>query len=570
MTVVDYKTQDLIAQARAWAEMDPDPSTRAEATVLTTRAEAGDRHAVEKLHAAFGSRLTFGTSGLRARLGAGPARMNRVVVMQTAAAVAQYLREAGASLTGPSAIHTTRRSGDMPVVVIGFDARANSDVFARDTAEIMAGAQVRAVLLPGPVPTPVLAFAVRELDADAGVMITASHNPVGDNGYKVYLGGVHRGAQIASPVDAEIARRIDAVAQSVPVTALPRGDAEHAPTDILDAYVARTAALVPEPLFRPRVAYTALHGVGGETFRRVLRQAGYATPIPVTEQDDPDGSFPTAAIPNPEEPGALDRVFALAHEIGAELVLAHDPDADRLAVGVPVPSTTGGAPVFRRLTGNEVGLALAWWACDRASRAGRTEGSIACSVVSTPALESLGKAFGYPVIRTLSGFKWIARVPHLIFGFEEALGYLVNPETLHDKDGISAGLAVLALVGDLHAAGLTLLDKVTELTQTHGAFVSSQLSMRTDAARIAEKMAALRKSAPASIGGSAIVSVDDYARGFNRLPATNLLAWHLANGSRVMLRPSGTEAKLKVYVDATSPEALEHIDADVRALFAAS
>jgi len=569
MTVVDYKTQDLIAQARAWAEMDPDPSTRAEATVLTTRAEAGDRHAVDKLHAAFGSRLTFGTSGLRARLGAGPARMNRVVVVQTAAALAQYLREAGASITGPSAIHTTRRSADMPVVVIGFDARANSDVFARDTAEIMAGAKVRAVLLPGPVPTPVLAFAVRELDADAGVMITASHNPVGDNGYKVYLGGIHRGAQIASPVDTEIARRIDAVAQGAPITALPRGDVEHAPGDILDAYVARTAALVPEPLYRPRVAYTALHGVAGETFRRVLRHAGYATPIPVTEQDEPDGSFPTAAIPNPEEPGALDRAFALAHEIGAELVLAHDPDADRLAVGLPVPSTTGGAPVFRRLTGNEVGLALAWWACDRASRAGRTQGSLACSVVSTPALESLGASFGYPVVRTLSGFKWIARVPHLIFGFEEALGYLVNPETLHDKDGISAGLAVLALVGDLHAAGLTLLQKVTELTHAHGAFVSSQLSMRTDVARIAEKMAYLRKSAPASIGGSAIVSVDDYARGFNRLPATNLLAWHMADGSRVMLRPSGTEAKLKVYVDATSPETLEKIDADVRALFAA-
>lgn len=570
MTVVDYKTQDLIAQARAWAEMDPDPSTRAEATVLTTRAEAGDRHAVEKLHAAFGSRLTFGTSGLRARLGAGPARMNRVVVVQTAAALAQYLREAGASLTGPSAIHTTRRSDDMPVVVIGFDARANSDVFARDTAEIMAGAKVRAVLLPGPVPTPVLAFAVRELDADAGVMITASHNPVGDNGYKVFLGGVHRGAQITSPIDTEIARRIDAIAQAGPITNLPRGDVEHGPTDVLDAYVARTASLVPEPLYRPRVAYTALHGVGGETFRRVLRQAGYALPIPVTEQDEPDGSFPTAAIPNPEEPGALDRAFALAHQIGAELVLAHDPDADRLAVGVPVPSTAGGSPVFRRLTGNEVGLALAWWACDRASRSGRTEGSLACSVVSTPALESLGTSFGFPVVRTLSGFKWIARVPHLIFGFEEALGYLVNPETLHDKDGISAGLAVLALVSDLHASGVTLLDKVNDLTQAHGDFVSSQLSMRTDAARITEKMASLRKSAPESVGGSNVVAVDDYSRGFNRLPATNLLAWHLANGSRVMLRPSGTEAKLKVYVDATSPEALEKIDADVRALFAAS
>jgi len=567
---VDYKTQDLIAQARAWAEMDPDPSTRAETTVLTARAEAGDRYAVEKLHAAFGSRLSFGTSGLRARLGAGPARMNRVVVAQTAAALAQYLRDAGASITGPSAIHTTRRSSDMPVVVIGFDARANSDIFARDTAEIMAGAQVRAVLLPGPVPTPVLAFAVRELDADAGVMVTASHNPVGDNGYKVYLGGVHRGAQITSPLDAEIARRIDIVAKTVPITDLPRGDVEHAPRDILEAYVARTAALVPEPLYRPRVAYTALHGVGGETFRRVLRQAGFALPIPVTEQDEPDGSFPTVAIPNPEEPGALDRAFALAHQIGAELVLAHDPDADRLAVGVPVPGTTGGAPVFRRLTGNEVGLALAWWACDRASRAGRLEGSLACSVVSTPALESLGKSFGYSVVRTLSGFKWIARVPQLIFGFEEALGYLVNPETLHDKDGISAGLAVLALVSELHASGLTLLEKVTELTATHGAFMSSQLSMRTDAARIAEKMNVLRKSAPASLGGSAIVGVDDFARGLNRLPATNLLAWHLANGSRVMLRPSGTEDKLKVYVDATSPEALEQIDVDVRALFSAN
>jgi phosphomannomutase len=568
--VVDYKTQDLIAQARAWAEMDPDPSTRAETTVLTARAEAGDRHAVEKLHAAFGTRLTFGTSGLRARLGAGPARMNRVVVAQTAAAVAQYLREAGASLTGPSAIHTTRRSTDMPVVVIGFDARANSDIFARDTAEIMAGAQVRAILLPGPVPTPVLAFAVRELDADAGVMITASHNPVGDNGYKVYLGGVHRGAQITSPLDAEISRRIDTLAKTTPITDLPRGAAENAPRDIIDAYVARTAALVPEPLFRPRVAYTALHGVGGETFRRVLRQAGYALPLPVTEQDEPDGSFPTVAIPNPEEPGALDRAFALAHQIGAELVLAHDPDADRLAVGVPVPSTTGGAPTFRRLTGNEVGLALAWWACDRAARAGRTEGALACSVVSTPALESLGKSFGYPVVRTLSGFKWIARVPQLIFGFEEALGYLVNPETLNDKDGISAGLAVLALVSDLHASGLTLLEKVTELTAAHGAFVSSQLSMRTVAARITETMTALRLRAPANIGGSAVVAVDDYARGFNRLPATNLLAWHLANGSRVMLRPSGTEDKLKVYVDATSPDALDRIDTDVRALFSDS
>ena len=567
---IDFKTKDLIAQARAWADADPDASTRAEATVLIARAEAGDRFAVEKLHAAFGQRLTFGTSGLRARLGAGPARMNRVVVCQTAAGLAQYLWEAGASITGPSVIRTSRASGDQPIVVIGFDARANSELFARDTAEIMSGAKVRAILLPGPIPTPVLAFAVRELDADAGVMVTASHNPVGDNGYKVYLGGIHRGAQIVSPVDAEISRRIDQVASSKSLIDMPRAEFERAGSDIVDAYVARTAALVPEPIFRPRVAYTALHGVGGDTFRRVLRAAGYDMPIPVLEQDEPDGTFPTAAIPNPEEPGVLDRVFALAHEIGAQIVLAHDPDADRLAVGVPVPDASGGPPTFRRLTGNQVGLLLGWWACDRASRAGRLEGSLACSVVSSPAMESLGTSFGYQVVRTLSGFKWIARVPRLLFGFEEAMGYLINPETVHDKDGISAGLAIMGIASDLHASGQTILEKVTELGQAHGAYVSSQLSMRTEVDRIEKTMVDLRKTPPAELGGSAIVSVDDYSRGFQRLPPSNLLAWHLANGTRVMMRPSGTEAKLKVYVDATSSEALERVDADIRALFQSS
>ena len=567
---IDFKTKDLIAQARAWADADPDASTRAEATVLIARAEAGDRFAVEKLHAAFGQRLTFGTSGLRARLGAGPARMNRVVVCQTAAGLAQYLWEAGASITGPSVIRTSRASGDQPIVVIGFDARANSELFARDTAEIMSGAKVRAILLPGPIPTPVLAFAVRELDADAGVMVTASHNPVGDNGYKVYLGGIHRGAQIVSPVDAEISRRIDQVASSKSLIDMPRAEFERAGSDIVDAYVARTAALVPEPIFRPRVAYTALHGVGGDTFRRVLRAAGYDMPIPVLEQDEPDGTFPTAAIPNPEEPGVLDRVFALAHEIGAQIVLAHDPDADRLAVGVPVPDASGGPPTFRRLTGNQVGLLLGWWACDRASRAGRLEGSLACSVVSSPAMESLGTSFGYQVVRTLSGFKWIARVPRLLFGFEEAMGYLINPETVHDKDGISAGLAIMGIASDLHASGQTILEKVTELGQAHGAYVSSQLSMRTEVDRIEKTMVDLRKTPPAELGGSAIVSVDDYSRGFQRLPPSNLLAWHLANGTRVMMRPSGTEAKLKVYVDATSNDALDRVDADIRALFQSS
>ena len=564
---MDYALTDLITQARTWVDRDIDPVTRAEGSVLVQRSEAGDRFAIEKLQQSFGSRISFGTAGLRSRLGVGPARMNRVVVCQTALALGRYLWEAGATLSGPSVIRSTRSSNDAPVVVVGYDARVNSEVFARDTAEILAGAGVRVVVFDGVVPTPVLAFAVRELDADAGVMITASHNPVGDSGYKVYLGGVHKGAQLVAPLDAEIARRIDDVAENEDVAKLPRGTFEVASSDVVDAYVARTAALVPEPIHRPRVAYTALHGVGSDIFRRVLLQAGFDLPIPVRDQDEPDGSFPTATVPNPEERGTLRSLLTLASEIGAEIALAHDPDADRVAVSVREPRLDGGPHRFRTLTGNELGLLLAWWGCDRATRENRFEGNVAASVVSTPAIESLAASFGYPVVRTLSGFKWIARVPQLIFGFEEAMGYLVNPQTLRDKDGISAGLAVLSLASELHASGITLLDKLDELVAAHGGFVGTQVVLRADPELIAERLTQLRRNAPKALGGLAVRRVDDYQRGLDRLPATNLLAWHLERNARVMLRPSGTEAKLKVYIDATSEADLYDLEQGVRALF---
>lgn len=563
-----YAVKELIRRAREWMDADIDPVTRAEASILIQRAEADDPQAADKLEQSFGERISFGTAGLRARLGAGPARMNRMVVCQTARAVAAYLWEAGSSLSGPAVIRANRASTDAPVVVIGFDARTNSDVFATDTAEIMAGAGVRAILIRGPVPTPVLAFAVRELDADAGIMVTASHNPVGDNGYKVYLGGIHGGAQIVSPVDEEISERIARVADAESVRDMPRGTYETAPDDLIDAYVVKTAALVPAPLFRPRVAYTALHGVGGEIFRRVLRHAGYDMPIPVPEQDEPDGSFPTATIPNPEEPGALTRLMSLAKEIGADIALAHDPDADRLSVSVRERASTGGAPQFRTLTGNDVGLLLAWWALDRATRENRFDGAVGASVVSTPALESLASAFGFPVVRTLSGFKWIVRVPRLIFGFEEALGYLVNPHTLRDKDGISAGLAVLALASDLHAHGQTLAEKLDDITSEHGHYVSAQVTLRGEPENILERMSDLRHLKPREIGGFRIEREDDYQRGIEKLPRTNLLAWHIEGNARVMLRPSGTEPKLKVYIDATSPDILDRLEAEVRGLFA--
>jgi phosphomannomutase len=525
----------LLADAQAWLEQDPDDLTRAELSVLLAEVAAGDPEAISELAARFGSRLAFGTAGLRGELGAGPNRMNRVLVAQAAAGLAAFL---------------TSREPE-PSILIGYDGRTNSDVFARDTAELMAGAGVRAVLLPRALPTPVLAFGVRQLGVSAGVMVTASHNPPRDNGYKVYLGGADEGAQIVSPTDAAIEAEIVRVAAG-DIRQLPRSDAyELAGDEVADEYIRRTAALSAAPTVPLRVVYTAMHGVGWQTARRVFTEAGFAEPVVVAEQIEPDAAFPTVAFPNPEEPGALDLSFTTAEAAGAELILANDPDADRLAFAVPHADGR-----WRRLTGNEVGLLLGWRAAERATAAGPGgDGTLACSLVSSPALARIAEAHGLRFAETLTGFKWISRAPSLRFGFEEALGYLVDPDKVRDKDGISAAVDFLALAAELKADGRTVDDRLREGAERFGAYASSQVSLRvSDLAEIPRLMMKLRSSVPESIGGVEVSGVDDFRNGFGHFPATDLLRFWLDGGSRVILRPSGTEPKLKAYIDAASSE----------------
>ncbi|MFF2488957.1 phospho-sugar mutase [Microbacterium sp. NPDC058062] len=440
---------------------------------------------------------------------------------------------------------------DAPIVVIGYDGRRNSDVFARDSAEIFAGAGLRAILMPRLLPTPVLAFAVRHFGAAAGVMVTASHNPPDDNGYKVYLGGDDDGSQIVSPADADIAAHIARVAEAGDISTVPRSLGFELATEIVvDEYVAATAAVAPAPAGAEGLTwvYTAMHGVGWETLSRILETAGYPAPVPVSAQLEPDGAFPTVAFPNPEEPGAMDLAFEAAREAGAELVIANDPDADRLAVALPDESAEGG---WRRLTGNEIGLLLGWRAGRLATADGAAEGaSLACSLVSSPGLEAVAQHYGLDFHATLTGFKWISRAPGIVFGFEEALGYLVNPGTVRDKDGISAAVAMLGMVSEARGRGATLADLLTEFDEQFGAFASDQVSIRVeDVSQIARIMAALRERHPSSVGDVAVDRIDDLLDGVDDLPPGDVLRLWLADGSRVIVRPSGTEPKLKLYLD---------------------
>lgn len=524
----------VIDTARAWLEQDPDPVTREEIAALLDAANAGDAAALGDLDDRFGTRLAFGTAGLRGALGAGSNRMNRVLVTQAAAGLAAYLRErAGADAT--------------PRVVIGYDGRRNSDVFARDSAEIFAGAGFDAVLLPRLLPTPVLAFAVRHLDAAAGVMVTASHNPPDDNGYKVYLGGADAGSQIVSPADAEIAAQIDAVAAG-DIRDLPRSAGyEIAPESVVEAYVQATAAVAPAGPGAEgmRWVYTAMHGVGWETLARILDAAGYPAPTPVAAQIEPDGRFPTVSFPNPEEPGAMDLAFETAREVGAEFILANDPDADRLAVAIPDPAAPEG---WRRLTGNQIGLLLGWRAARAADAA--SGATLACSLVSSPGLAAVAEHYGLGFAATLTGFKWISRAPGMIYGFEEALGYLVNPETVRDKDGISAAVAMLGMIAEARASGRTVADLLAEFDATFGAFASDQISLRvSDLSLIGRMMSALRATPPATVGGISVDRIDDLLHGVDGLPPGDVLRLWLEDGSRIIIRPSGTEPKLKVYLD---------------------
>ncbi|SJM47903.1 phospho-sugar mutase [Gulosibacter sp. 10] len=543
--------------AESWLAQDPDPTTRAELEALLAAAgevcapgeqlaetDAGDRAAAwRELRDRFTARLSFGTAGLRGRQAAGPNRMNRVTVAQAARGLADYL------------LAQAETTGERPSIAIGYDARINSDVYARDTAELMQAAGVDATLLPRPLPTPVLAFAVRFLDASAGVMVTASHNPKWDNGYKVYLGGADAGSQIVPPADTAIAAAIDRVAQRRRVPDLPRSeDYAIAPESLVDAYVRETAAVFgggTDGLAPLRVAYTPLHGVGHETFSRVLEACGIPLPAAVPSQVRPDGGFPTVDFPNPEEPGALDLAYATAAEADADLILAHDPDADRLAVAARSGADAEGRPTWRLFGGNEIGRMLGWRAAKAAAAAG-AQGSLATSLVSSPALSRVAERYGLGYAETQTGFKWISRAPGILYGYEEALGYLVNPGTVRDKDGVSAALAILELAYAQAAEGRTLIDLDDAFADEFGAFESRQVALRyADPAELPRVMAGLREAAPAAVGTVPVAEFTDFET--TEQPA-NILRLRLADGTRIMIRPSGTEPKIKVYIDANSAE----------------
>ncbi|MFJ8801392.1 MULTISPECIES: phospho-sugar mutase [unclassified Streptomyces] len=511
---------ELIARAKAWLAEDPDAETREELAKLV------DAEDVTELAARFAGTLQFGTAGLRGELGAGPMRMNRSVVIRAAAGLAAYLKAKG-------------ETGGL--VVIGYDARHKSADFARDTAAVMTGAGLRAAVLPRPLPTPVLAYAIRHLGAVAGVEVTASHNPPRDNGYKVYLGD---GSQIVPPADAEIAAEIDAVRALADVPR-PESGWEILDEGVLDAYLARTDAVLTAGSPRTaRTVYTPMHGVGKEVLLAAFARAGFPEPVLVAEQAEPDPDFPTVAFPNPEEPGAMDLAFAQARASGPDIIVANDPDADRCAVAVPA----GGD--WRMLRGDEVGALLAEHLVRRGAR-----GTFAESIVSSSLLGRIAEGAGLPYEETLTGFKWIARVEGLRYGYEEALGYCVDPDGVRDKDGITAALLITELASELKEQGRTLLDLLDDLAVTHGLHATDQLSVRVeDLSVIADAMRRLREQPPTELAGLSITKAEDLSEGTELLPPTDGLRYTL-DGARVVVRPSGTEPKLKCYLEVVVPVA---------------
>lgn len=522
----------VLEEAQAWLAEDPDPQTREELAASLRRAEAGEEAALADLGDRFGDRLRFGTAGLRGAMGAGPNRINRSVVIRVSAGLAAFLRAHG-----------------QDTVVVGHDARHRSADFARDTCAVLAGAGLRALALPGPCPTPLLAFAVRELDADAGVMITASHNPPRDNGYKIYAAD---GAQVAPPADAEICAEIDAIG---PLAAVPLADSgwRLVDADVVSIYVSRAAAVArPHSARAVRIVYTPLHGVGRDVMLATLARAGFPEPVVVAEQAAPDPDFPTLTFPNPEEPGALDLALAAAVETGADLVLAHDPDADRCAVAVPDPRA--GTPTgWRMLSGDEVGVLLATHLLRREPG---LAGVFASSIVSSSLLARIAERHGLAHVETLTGFKWIARVERLCYGYEEALGYCVDPQAVRDKDGISAAVLIAELAATALASGTTLVGLLDDLATDYGLHATDQLAVRLDGPTTTTAAAAmrhLRVTPPVELGGRRVELVDDLLEGSEDLPPTDALRYRLAGATRVIVRPSGTEPKLKCYLEVVQP-----------------
>ncbi|MDO5060234.1 MAG: phospho-sugar mutase [Actinomycetaceae bacterium] len=530
--MVDYQ---LVEE---WINDDPDTTTQEELRSLVAAAKAGDAAAEADLADRFNGTLTFGTAGLRGELGAGPNRMNRAVVIRAAAGLVSYLR---------------KTVGDDFHLVVGHDARYGSKQFAQDTAAIAVAAGGRASLFNRELPTPVTAFALRHLNADAAVVVTASHNPPRDNGYKVYLGGravsdSGQGAQIVPPADKEIFAEIKAV-PSVASVARAESGWEILGDELVNAYLERVTSLVSLEAKDLRIVLTSMHGVGGETCLRALNLAGFNDVHVVAEQHDPDPDFPTVTFPNPEEPGALDLSYKLASEVDADIILANDPDADRCSAAIRDASSATG---WRQLTGDEVGSLLGEQTA--AMHTGDKSAVLANSIVSSQLLEQIAAHHGVSYRATLTGFKWISRVEGLVFGYEEALGYCVDPQFVRDKDGISACLRLATMAAQRKAAGSSLQDALDDLARRHGLYATAPLSIRVaDLSLIKQGMANLRAGSVTSLAGEPVSSVVDLAEGSEQLPPTDGLVFRTAAGDRVIARPSGTEPKLKCYLETVIP-----------------
>lgn len=554
---------------KAWIADDPDPQTATTLEHILASAEDGDEAALADLEDRFAGPLTFGTAGLRGEIAAGPNRMNRAVVIRAAAGLSRFLL----GTVGPGF-----------TVVIGCDARYKSSVFARDTAAVVTAAGGTAIQLPDQLPTPLLAFALSHLQADAGVMVTASHNPPADNGYKVYLGQrplqaiesdpaaakAGAGAQIVSPADALIAEQITSVES---VASVPRAESgwERLDDSIVETYLARIDALGVRSSADLSIVLTSLHGVGASVAEAALARTGFTNLHPVASQQAPDPDFPTVAFPNPEEAGALDESYALAKEVGAELIIANDPDADRFSAAIPVASLAAG---YRQLSGDEVGLLLGEDIAQRLTAVSDEPGDrvFANSIVSSRGLAAAAHAHGIRANNTLTGFKWISRVPCLAFGYEEALGYCVDPEAVRDKDGISAAVTFAALASRLKESGSSIEAELDRIRNRDGYFATAPLSFRLeDVSLIAEAMTRLRENPPTILAGSPVVEVHDLSAGYESLPATDGILLLSEANSRVIVRPSGTEPKLKCYLEVVAdPEGLAAAAAaDKRAVAAA-
>jgi len=511
--------QSLVGEVQAWIADDPDPITASQLQQWL------DTHNEAELHTSFNGFLQFGTAGLRGPNRPGPSGMNRAVVGRTAAGIVAYMKER-----------------NLTSVVIGRDARYGSEDYTFETAEIMSGAGMKVFVLPRPLPTPVLAFATNELGCDVGIMVTASHNPPQDNGYKVYLGGTvdgieYRGSQIVSPTDVSIAHAIDAITS---LKQHPRGkEWTVLGEEIIEKYIDRTASLATKP-GSLRIVYTAMHGVGTETLQRVFQKAGFVSPILVDAQAAPDPDFPTVAFPNPEEPGAIDLALETARTFNADLVIANDPDADRCAAAVNDPVTG-----WRMLRGDELGAILGESIARKTS-----SGIFANSIVSSSILKKIAEHYNLEFKETLTGFKWLAKIKDLTFGYEEALGYAVDAKTVNDKDGISAAITLAQIATDLAADGKTLLDLLDEIWARHGFHATEQISIRlSDLSKVGVILGGLRSNPPHNIAGRAVTSIDDLAAPTDGLPPTNGLRIWLDGGIRIIIRPSGTEAKMKCYIE---------------------